>query len=273
MRVDRAMLKENAKYWMSISQPRVWLVTLVFLLATTGVAELAGLAFPNPLDQFEALVREGLQSGDVLAVNTAANTVLDLLQTLRGRIGLFFGVLLGLYGIVMHYGYLSYCLETLRSRQPGYGELFSRFYMVGKIILAELLCSLFIFLWSLLFVIPGIIASYRYQMVPYLLLDDPDLPVLEAIRQSKEMMYGRKWELFVLQMSFLPWILGISVAVGVLSTVVLAVTVSGEAYYLVTLLLTSAGSLFLTPYQYLTISGWYLQLRGEGMQGNASENA
>lgn len=272
MRADRAMLKANAKYWMSVSRPYVWLVTLVFLLATTGLSELAEWAFPNPLDQFEVLVNEELQSGDALAVHAVANTVLDLLQTMRGRIGLFFGVLLGLYDIVMHYGYLSYCLETLRARQPGYGEMFSRFYMAGKIILAELLCSLFIFLWSLLFVIPGIIASYRYQMVPYLLLDDPDLPVLEAIRQSKEMMYGRKWELFVLQMSFLPWILGISVAAGALSVLVLAVTGSGEAYYLVALLLTSAGSLFLTPYQYLTISGWYLLLRGERIQGRVFEN-
>ena len=65
--------------------------------------------------------------------------------------------------------------------------------------------DLSIFLWSLLFIIPGIIKSYEYYMVPYLLTENPNLSKEEAFRISKEMMDGEKWNTFVLELSFLGW--------------------------------------------------------------------
>ncbi len=62
-------------------------------------------------------------------------------------------------------------------------------------------------LWSLLFVIPGIIAAYRYSMALYVLIDNPELGALECLRRSKEMMRGNKFKLFVLELSFIGWIL------------------------------------------------------------------
>ena len=60
-------------------------------------------------------------------------------------------------------------------------------------------------LWSLLFVVPGIVKAYEYKMVPYLLSEDPDMKMSEAFRTSKEMMSGHKMDAFVLDLSFLGW--------------------------------------------------------------------
>ena len=68
-----------------------------------------------------------------------------------------------------------------------------------------LLMSLFIFLWSLLLVIPGIYKAYEYRMIPYLLAEDSNLSFSEAKRLSSAMMYGEKWDAFVLDLSFILW--------------------------------------------------------------------
>ncbi len=70
--------------------------------------------------------------------------------------------------------------------------------------------NLFLFLWSLLFVIPGIYKAYEYRMIPYLLAENPNMPEQEAFQRSRDMMNGQKWNAFVLDLSFIGWhILGI----------------------------------------------------------------
>lgn len=70
--------------------------------------------------------------------------------------------------------------------------------------------DLYIFLWSLLFIIPGIIKGYEYMMIPYLLADNPEMTADEAFRRSKEIMDGHKMDAFILGLSFIGWrILGI----------------------------------------------------------------
>ena len=85
--------------------------------------------------------------------------------------------------------------------------LFYGFSIAGKVILLEIVAGIFIFLWSLLLIIPGIIATYRYRFALYNLLENPDLGILEAINLSKEQTYGYKWQLFVLDLSFLGWLI------------------------------------------------------------------
>lgn len=74
--------------------------------------------------------------------------------------------------------------------------------------------DLYISLWSLLFVIPGIIKSYQYRMVPYILANDPDKDTADVLQESKEMMEGHKMATFVLDLSFLGWIFLGAVTVG-----------------------------------------------------------
>lgn len=76
--------------------------------------------------------------------------------------------------------------------------------------------DLYVFLWSLLFVIPGIVKSYSYRMVPYILAENPDLTTDEALALSKQMMDGQKWRAFVLDLSFIGWILLSILTLGIL---------------------------------------------------------
>ena len=80
----------------------------------------------------------------------------------------------------------------------------------------QFLKSLFIGLWSLLFVIPGVIKAYEYRMVPYLLAEHPDMSSGEIFARSKEMMHGNKWDTFVLDISFVGWVLLSGITLGIL---------------------------------------------------------
>lgn len=90
---------------------------------------------------------------------------------------------------------------------PGPGRLLfafqSGYYL--KMMGTMFLRNLFIFLWSLLLVIPGIVKAYEYRMVSYLLADCPEMSRQEAFRISRELMYGQKMNAFVLDLSFIGW--------------------------------------------------------------------
>ena len=82
--------------------------------------------------------------------------------------------------------------------------------------LLYILISIFTFLWSLLFVIPGIVMSYAYSMSYYILKDNPELSANEARKKSIEMMRGNKWRLFCLDFSFIGWSLLSILTFGIL---------------------------------------------------------
>lgn len=65
--------------------------------------------------------------------------------------------------------------------------------------------DLYVFLWALLFVIPGIVKMYQYLLVPYILSECPDMEYHEALAKSRDMMDGHKWKAFVLGLSFILW--------------------------------------------------------------------
>jgi uncharacterized membrane protein len=96
-------------------------------------------------------------------------------------------------------------LDLNRGQELNASDLFGGFKDYGRILLTMLLTDIYIFLWSLLFVIPGIIKYYSYSMVPYVLRDYPDLSFDEAIEQSMHMMSGFKSKLFMLDLSFIGW--------------------------------------------------------------------
>lgn len=71
----------------------------------------------------------------------------------------------------------------------------------------QLFRTVYTFLWSLLLIIPGIVKSYEYMMIPYLLADNPSMTKEEAFAASKQMMMGNKMDAFVLDLSFIGWLL------------------------------------------------------------------
>ena len=76
--------------------------------------------------------------------------------------------------------------------------------------------DLYTVLWSMLFIIPGIVKSYEYQMIPYLLADNPQMTKEEAFAESKRMMQGQKWNAFVLDLSFIGWNILSALTLGIL---------------------------------------------------------
>lgn len=98
--------------------------------------------------------------------------------------------------------------------------------------------DLFTILWTLLFIIPGIIKSYEYMMIPYILSDNPEISREEAFAQSRKMMYGNKWKAFVLDLSFIGWEILSALTLGIL------------------------GIFYVTPYKAYTKAALYRKLSG-----------
>ena len=105
--------------------------------------------------------------------------------------------------------------------EPRIGDLLEGFKDFGKIFIIQILELVFIVLWSLLLVIPGIIKIFAYSMSYYVAMDNPNLSPNECLKESQRIMKGHKWELFTLVFGYLGWILLSALTLGILSLWVL----------------------------------------------------
>ena len=141
-------------------------------------------------------------------------------------------------GSVVGVGYSRFNLDLVdRQKEPEIGTLFGYFKHWKTTAVANLLQGLYVFLWSLLFIIPGIIAGYSYAMTNYILAEHPELTASEAIEQSKAMMTGNRWRLFCLQFSFIGWDLLCALTLGI-------------------------GNLWLRPYKQAAEASFYREVSG-----------
>lgn len=141
-------------------------------------------------------------------------------------------------GSVVGLGYARFNLDLVdRQKEPEIGTLFGYFPHWKTAAAAKFLQGLFVFLWSLLLIIPGIIAGYSYAMTDYILAEHPELNASEAIEQSKQMMSGNRFRLFCLQLSFIGWDLLCSVTLGI-------------------------GNLWLRPYKQAATAAFYREVSG-----------
>ena len=152
-------------------------------------------------------------------------------QTLGNNFGLIFGTLLvgslilcalaftGIGTILLAgpigAGLALVQLSALRGDEVEFGDMFKGFNNFGTNCGAGVLMSLFIWLWSFLLIIPGIIKAYSYSMTFYILADHPEMTATGAITASRNMMRGHKWDLFVLDLSFFWWIVLVSITFGI----------------------------------------------------------
>jgi uncharacterized membrane protein len=104
-------------------------------------------------------------------------------------------------------GLATFFLKLRRDENPLIENLFDGFKSFSQALVLQLWIVLFIVLWSLLLVIPGIIASFRYALSFYILHDHPEMKPKEALNLSKQIMLGRKGKLFMLCLSFIGWAL------------------------------------------------------------------
>lgn len=106
-------------------------------------------------------------------------------------------------------------LSVIRDREIRLGQLFDGFYFFTNCLFAYLLTVLFIFLWSLLLIVPGFIAALSYSMTYFILADNHQMDGHEAIRLSKAMMAGNKWRLSCLVGRFTGWFLLGIISLGI----------------------------------------------------------
>lgn len=108
-------------------------------------------------------------------------------------------------GGVVQLGYARFLLRQHDGKPTEFNDLFSQFDRFGTGFAQHFLRSLYTLLWSLLLIIPGIIAALSYAMTPFILEEHPELTASEAIRRSKELMRGHKTDLFILELTFIGW--------------------------------------------------------------------
>jgi uncharacterized membrane protein len=106
-------------------------------------------------------------------------------------------------------------LNVVKGQHPAVGDAFSGFSDFWSAFKVTFLTGLFTMLWSLLFIIPGIIKAFSYSMAMYILAENPGKPALECIEESKRMTQGHKMELFVLGLSFIGWALLCGITFGI----------------------------------------------------------
>ncbi len=176
------------------------------------------------------------------AINVVTSGIRSPLFFLRGGAVLLV-TLVFLIGMIT----IGYAVEVGRSRffldgfkgDVSIGKVFSAFNQgeYWSILATMFLRALYGMLWTLLFIIPGIIKAYEYRMVPYILAEKPDLSPNDIITRSRDITRGHKWEMFVLDLSFIGW-------------------------YLAGVLLCGVGVIFVAPYKEATEARLYNILAG-----------
>ena len=182
-----------------------------------------------------------------LSGNWGAPIIVALLYSIIIGIASSFAVGSLLLTGIMGIGLATFFLNLLRSQPAKIEDLFDGFrHDVVNNLLAGVLLSVFVALWSLLFVIPGIVKSYSYAMTYYIMKDHPEMSANDAITESRKMMNGNKWRLFCLDFSFIGWILLGALTCGLLYLMVL-------------------------PYMYAAHAAFYESLKGAPVEAEAVE--
>ncbi len=137
---------------------------------------------------------------------------------------IFITIFCMLLSIVLSAGFILYFMAIRRGERAEFLTVFDGFSFVGKLIGLEIVTSIFIVLWSMLFFFPGVVAAYRYQFAVYNLCENPDLGIMEALNMSKQQTYGYKGQLFILDLSYFGWNF-----LSLLPTIIMTVTISSKA--------------------------------------------
>ena len=195
MRIDRSAIKSNAKQAIGESSPSPLLVLLAYL-AVSWILNFLSIRILYG-DLFERI----FSAGDIEEAFAHFERYYVTTSATASLLSLAISLILGILAV----GVAAYALRVCRRQEAGFSNLLDGFAMFLRVLALIFLMGLFVVLWTCLFWIPGIVASYRYRQAIYLLIDHPDWSALRCIRESKQLMRGRKGELFVLDLSFIGW--------------------------------------------------------------------
>ncbi|MCI5753339.1 MAG: DUF975 family protein [Clostridiales bacterium] len=241
MPINRAELKANARGLMRTVRPSVFLAALITLVVSWILAWLT-----SRVTGMAALQQAVYSVQDPDAVERVFENYLANPRPFGQLIGLLLSIMTTIWSV----GFTVFCLRATRGRPVAISNLMDGFTVFLRVLVLTILIGIFTFLWTLLFIIPGIIAAYRYSQSIYLLLDHPEMSPMQCMKESARLMRGHKWELFVLNLSFIGWAL---------------------------LTIVPLVSIWVSPYMELTYAEYYNRLAGwtpttDAMPGTEAED-
>lgn len=203
MYIDRKAIRAEARGRMRGALPKPYYEGLLYVLAAGALAVLSAVILTGKIttetsETYLRLVMKGSYE--------AANEYFDR-QMMPDGLDVFISFVLRLFGGVVAAGLSIFAMNTLRGKEASLWNLLDGFGRFFPLLLLLLLMQLLTTLWTQLLIIPGIIAFYRYRLAVYLMIDNPQLGIFPCILFSGRLMRGRKWELFLLDLSFLGWFL------------------------------------------------------------------
>lgn len=243
MNWTRAQLKSNAKLMVKKNWIQCVIVSLVLMLVTGTSGSGINLNYNyNGMDAFDPSVENFANtfSSQMGGWVYYAQRFVPVLAGLVGVIALIAVLAHFFLGNPLLVGGSRFYLHNIHSQGLLDDLAFAFQNMYGNVVKVMLLREVYIFLWSMLLVIPGIIKGYAWRMVPYLLADNPELTTREALDLSEQMMDGEKMNAFVLDLSFILW--------DILSAATLGI----------------AGILWVNPYEDATNAELYTALKAKG---------
>lgn len=206
----------------------------------------------------------GVNMGDLYSMQYGYNVGVDAYSTLYNSMPSY-SFLSAVYIILVtgafELGIVLFFLASFRRQQVGVADVFLGFEKFGKALGLMLFQSLFVVLWSLLFIIPGIIASIRYSQAFFILADDPDKSIRQCMNESKMMMKGNKAKYFCLGLSFIGWCILAALPAGVIEGIASAFYAPAGVQSVIAIL-TSLFMVPVTAYMYSTFAGFYEILAG-----------
>ena len=152
----------------------------------------------------------------------------------------------------MWFGVMACFLDIARKAHLSYKRLFTGFRSLKfffKFVITEVLQFIFLICWYLLLIVPGIIKYYSYAMTEFILLDHPEYGPLQAITESKKMMYGHRMRLFILGLSFIGWFFLCIITLGIASLWVVPYYGTARAKFYIDLKAEYEKKLAATPIQ------------------------
>ena len=188
---SRAQIKEESKGFIRTGRVSVLVVSAIVIVVGLVLSEISSLLDTGELSYKLYLYELGLAEPPEATYGPSS------LQ--------FVSILVTLVNFILNAGYISYLIGIRKGWVMPYSSLLDGLSIAGKVIWCNILVGLKTFLWRLLFVIPGLIASYRYRFALYNIIENPQMTVSEAIALSCRQTKGWKMELFILDWSFFGW--------------------------------------------------------------------
>lgn len=217
----RAELKSRAKNCLRIYYWPAFGVSLVSMILTGGMTQTGSGIGAVGVAEGGAYSIAGLSMAGLSAIDMTS--VLFMFSVSLFIASGIFMVIQTFFGNIISVGTCRFYMESrVNQCSAGIGRMFWGFtcgHYLNEVKIMFFM-TIKIFLWSLLLIVPGVIKSYEYRLVPYILSENPGIDSKEAFAMSKSLMDGNKWEVFVLDLSFFGWALLASLIAVVLERMV-----------------------------------------------------